>query len=92
MGWARRCLGRLWNVSQCHRIYIEEEGEVGADDRDRLGDREGDPDARARDEVVRQGVADEAIADGKKIRVKSIERMWGLGTPEDLRHYLEHHK
>lgn len=37
-------------------------------------------------------VFNEAIADGKKIRVKNIERMWGLGTPEDLKHYLEHHK
>jgi beta-phosphoglucomutase-like phosphatase (HAD superfamily)/dTDP-glucose pyrophosphorylase len=36
-------------------------------------------------------VFNEAIADGKKIRTKNIERMWGLGTPEDLRHYLEHH-
>lgn len=37
-------------------------------------------------------VFNEAIADGKKIRVKNIERMWGLGTPEDLKHYLENHK
>jgi HAD superfamily hydrolase (TIGR01509 family) len=37
-------------------------------------------------------VFNEAIQDGKKIRVKNIERMWGLGTPEDLNHYLEHHK
>ena len=37
-------------------------------------------------------VFNEAIADGKKFRVKNIERMWGLGTPEDLTHYLEHHK
>lgn len=37
-------------------------------------------------------VFNEAIADGKKFRVKNIDRMWGLGTPEDLRHYLEHHK
>ena len=37
-------------------------------------------------------VFNEAIQDGKKIRTKNIERMWGLGTPEDLNHYLEHHK
>lgn len=37
-------------------------------------------------------VFNEAIGDGKKIRVKNIDRMWGLGTPEDLNHYLEHHK
>ena len=34
----------------------------------------------------------EAIADGKKIRNKSIEKMWGLGTPEDLHYYLENHR
>jgi hypothetical protein len=34
----------------------------------------------------------EAIADGKKIRNKQIDKMWGLGTPEDLNYYLENHK
>lgn len=37
-------------------------------------------------------VFNEAIADGKKIRVKQIERMWGIGTPEDLNYFLENHK
>ena len=37
-------------------------------------------------------VFNEAIADGKKIRIKEIERMWGIGTPEDLSYYLEHYK
>jgi dTDP-glucose pyrophosphorylase len=37
-------------------------------------------------------VFNEAIADGKKIRIKEIEKMWGLGTPEDLNYYLEHYK
>jgi HAD superfamily hydrolase (TIGR01509 family) len=36
-------------------------------------------------------VFNEAIADGKKIRVKEIERMWGIGTPEDLNYFLEHY-
>lgn len=36
-------------------------------------------------------VFNEAIADGKIIRTKNITRMWGLGTPEDLKHYLENH-
>lgn len=34
----------------------------------------------------------EAIADGKKIKTFNIEKMWGLGTPEDLNYYLENHK
>jgi HAD superfamily hydrolase (TIGR01509 family) len=37
-------------------------------------------------------VFNEAIGDNKKIRVKDIEKMWGLGTPEDLNYFLEHHK
>ena len=36
-------------------------------------------------------VFNEAIADGKKIRIKEIQKMWGLGTPEDLNYYLEHY-
>lgn len=36
-------------------------------------------------------VANEAIADGKRIRVKQIGKMWGIGVPEDLHYFLEHH-
>jgi len=34
----------------------------------------------------------EAIADGKKIKIFNIDKMWGLGTPEDLKYYLENKK
>ena len=37
-------------------------------------------------------VFNEAIGDGKKVRIKDIERMWGIGTPEDLNYFLEHYK
>ena len=37
-------------------------------------------------------VFNEAIEDNKKIRVKQIEKMWGIGTPEDLNYFLEHYK
>lgn len=37
-------------------------------------------------------VFNEAIGDGKKIRIKQIEKMWGIGTPEDLNYFLEHYK
>lgn len=37
-------------------------------------------------------VFNEAIGDGKKIRVKDIPKMWGIGTPEDLNYFLEHYK
>lgn len=33
-------------------------------------------------------VFNEAIADGKKFRIKKIDRMWGIGTPEDLNYFL----
>jgi HAD superfamily hydrolase (TIGR01509 family) len=33
----------------------------------------------------------EAIGDGKKIKTFNIEKMWGLGTPEDLKYYLENY-
>jgi HAD superfamily hydrolase (TIGR01509 family) len=34
----------------------------------------------------------EAIGDGKKIKTFNIDKMWGLGTPEDLNYFLENHK
>jgi HAD superfamily hydrolase (TIGR01509 family) len=37
-------------------------------------------------------VFNEAIADSKKIKAFGIEKMWGLGTPEDLKYYLENYK
>ena len=37
-------------------------------------------------------VFNEAVCDGKKIRVKNIEKMWGIGTPEDLNYFLDNHK
>ena len=37
-------------------------------------------------------VFNEAVADGKEIRTFNIEKMWGLGTPEDLKYYLENYK
>ncbi len=37
-------------------------------------------------------VFNEAIKDCKKIKTFNIEKMWGLGTPEDLKYYLENYK
>ena len=34
-------------------------------------------------------VFNEAIGDNKQIRIFDVDRMWGLGTPEDLKHFLE---
>lgn len=37
-------------------------------------------------------VFNEAIIDKKEIRVFNIDKMWGLGTPEDLNYYLENYE
>jgi hypothetical protein len=37
-------------------------------------------------------VFNEAILEDKKIINFNIEKMWGLGTPEDLNYYLENYK
>jgi hypothetical protein len=34
-------------------------------------------------------VFNEAIEDGKQIRISNIEKMWGIGTPEDLEFYIK---
>jgi beta-phosphoglucomutase-like phosphatase (HAD superfamily)/dTDP-glucose pyrophosphorylase len=47
---------------------------------------------RVNNEFYVAPVYNEAIADGKKVRIKDIHKMWGIGTPEDLNYFLEHHK
>lgn len=37
-------------------------------------------------------VFNQAIEDGKKIKTFDIDEMWGLGTPEDLKYYLENYE
>ena len=37
-------------------------------------------------------VFNEAIGDDKKIKIKQIDRMWGIGTPEDLDYFLKNYK
>jgi HAD superfamily hydrolase (TIGR01509 family) len=37
-------------------------------------------------------VFNEAIRDAKEIRTFNVDGMWGLGTPEDLKYYLENYK
>jgi HAD superfamily hydrolase (TIGR01509 family) len=47
-----------------------------------------DKDRRVNNEFYVCPVYNEAIEDGKKILIKNIEKMWGLGTPEDLNYFL----
>jgi len=49
-------------------------------------------DVRVNGEFYVCPVFNEAIADGKKIRIVKASEMWGLGTPEDLSYFIEHHK
>ena len=51
-------------------------------------------DIRVNNEYYVCPVFNEAIEDGKKVRIKEIEKegMWGIGTPEDLNYFLEHYK
>jgi dTDP-glucose pyrophosphorylase len=51
-----------------------------------------DKNIRVNNEFYVAPVYNEAIADGKKIRTKGIDKMWGLGTPEDLNVFLQYHK
>lgn len=47
---------------------------------------------RTNNEFYVAPVFNEAIGDGKKIRLKQIDKMWGLGTPSDLEYFLSHYK
>tara|TARA_A100001201_G_scaffold27186_3_gene29918 strand:- start:331 stop:1710 length:1380 start_codon:yes stop_codon:yes gene_type:complete len=51
-----------------------------------------DNDIRVNNEFYVCPVFNEAIKDNKQIRTYNIEKMWGLGTPEDLKYYVENYK
>ena len=37
-------------------------------------------------------VFNEAIKDKKTIKIHNVDSMWGLGTPEDLKYFIENYK
>lgn len=47
---------------------------------------------RANNEFYVCPVFNQAIEDGKKIKTFNVKGMWGLGTPEDLQHFLKNYK
>jgi HAD superfamily hydrolase (TIGR01509 family) len=49
-------------------------------------------DIRVNNEFYVCPVFNQAIEDTKEIRTFNVEKMWGLGTPEDLKFYLENYK
>ncbi len=46
-------------------------------------------DIRTNNEFYICPVFNEAISDGKKIKIFKIEKMWGMGTPEDLKRFID---
>ena len=58
----------------------------------KIKDKMIEKDIRTNGEFYICPVFNEAIADGKKVRIKEIEKMWGIGTPEDLKYFLENYK
>jgi hypothetical protein len=48
-----------------------------------------DKNIRVNNEFYVCPVYNQAIEDGKKIKIKEINKMWGLGTPEDLDTFLQ---
>jgi HAD superfamily hydrolase (TIGR01509 family) len=49
-------------------------------------------DTRTNNEFYVCPVFNEAVGDNKRVAVFGIEKMWGLGTPEDLRYFLTNYK
>lgn len=47
---------------------------------------------RVNNEFYVAPVYNESIADGKKIKIFHINKMWGLGTPEDLTYFQDKYK
>ena len=51
-----------------------------------------DKNIRVNNEFYVCPVFNQSIKGGKEIRAFNVKGMWGLGTPEDLNHYLENYK
>lgn len=47
---------------------------------------------RVNNEFYTCPVYNEAIADGKKIKIFDVKRMWGIGVPDDLEYFLQNYK
>lgn len=48
-------------------------------------------DIRINNEFYVAPVYNEAFLDDHKVKIYPIEKMWGLGTPEDLKYFIEHY-
>ena len=48
-----------------------------------------DKDIRINGEFYVAPVYNESVLDNKKIKTYNIDKMWGLGTPEDLKQFID---
>ena len=71
-------------------IYYWSRGSLYVNSAERMIER----DIRTNNEFYVCPAYNELVEDGGKIRVKTIKEdgMWGLGTPEDLKHFLSNYK
>ena len=51
-----------------------------------------DKNVRVNNEFYVCPVYNEAISDKKRITIGEVEKMWGIGTPEDLENFLSENK
>ena len=49
-------------------------------------------DIRVNNEFYVCPVFNEAISDSKRVKIKNVTGMWGIGTPEDLNYFLSNYK
>lgn len=83
-----------WVTQVAEKIPISDQATTGiyywarGSDFVKYADQMIERDVRTNGEFYICPVYNEAIGDGKKIRAKSVEKMWGIGTPEDLTAFL----
>jgi HAD superfamily hydrolase (TIGR01509 family) len=67
-------------------VYYWKQGKSYVDSAEKMIDKN----IRVNNEFYVCPVFNQLIQQGGKVRIKEIKKMWGLGTPEDLHHFLTH--
>lgn len=85
---------RGWVTQVAEKVPISDQATTGiyywsrGSDFVKYADKMIEKDIRTNGEFYICPVYNEAIGDGKRIKAKSVEKMWGIGTPEDLNTFL----
>jgi hypothetical protein len=79
-------------VERCYRSKPFESDEERLEYLFKLYEQMIEEDIRVNNEFYVCPVFNQAIRDSKRISVFNIEKMWGLGTPEDLDFYIKNFK